>query len=142
MGLLAGLFGGEKEHPSLDGSHPVRARLERDRALIEKFASRVGDRLEVVPGEHGPYIFVGKPPKTFGVAWFREGVEQNLRLLMNAKGLSPATVQTVSDDLRAAYTRAQSEPRYSYDLAGRKIVVTPSADLHREVDQIIGAVAR
>jgi hypothetical protein len=141
MGLLAGLFGGEKEYPALDGSNPALARIERDRELLEGFAKRVSDKLEVVPGERSLYIFVGKPPKTFGIVWFQDGVERNFKLLMQEKGLSAASVQTLSDELRAAYTRTQGDPRYAYDLAGRRILVTPSADLQRDVAQIIGAVA-
>jgi len=141
MGLLAGLFGGEKEYPALDGSNPALAGIERNRELLEGFAKRVQDKLEVVPGERGLYIFVGKPPKTFGIVWFHEGVEQNFKLLMKEKGLSAASVQTLSDELRAAYTRTQREPRYTYDVGGRKVVVTPSAELQRDVAQIIGAIA-
>jgi hypothetical protein len=141
MGLLAGLFGGEKEYPALDRSSPALARIERDRAMLEGFAKRVQDKLEIVPGERGLYIFVGKPPKTFGIVWFHDGVEQNFRLLMKEKGLSAASVQTLSDQLREAYTRTQGEPRYAYDLAGRKVVVTPSAELQRDVAQIIGSIA-
>jgi hypothetical protein len=141
MGLLAGLFGGAKEYPALDRSSPALERIERDRAMLEGFAKRVQDKLEVVPGERGLYIFVGKPPKTFGIVWFHDGVERNFKLLMKEKGLSAASVQTLSDQLREAYTRTQNEPRYAYDLAGRKVVVTPSAELQRDVAQIIGSIA-
>jgi hypothetical protein len=141
MGLLASLFGGEKEHPALDRSNPAFARIERDRGMLEGFAKRVQDKLEVVPGERGLYIFVGKPPKTFGIVWFHDGVEQNFKLLMKDKGLSAASVQTLSDQLRDAYARTQHEPRYTYEVAGRKVLVTPSADLERDVAQIIGSIA-
>lgn len=141
MGLLAGLFGGEKEHPALDRSNPAHARIERDRESLEGFAKRVQDKLEIVPGERGVYVFIGKPPKTFGIVWFHDGVEQNFRLLMKEKGLSAATVQTLSDQLRDAYARHQGEPRYGWELAGRKVTVTPSAGLERDVAQIIGSIA-
>lgn len=141
MGLLAGLFGGEKEFPALDRSDPTAVRVERHREMLEPFAKRVQDKLEIVPGERGVYIFVGKPPKSFGIVWFHDGIEQNFKLLMKEKGLSTATVQTLSDQLRDAYARTQSEPRYSWELAGRKVLVTPSASLQRDVAQIIGSIA-
>lgn len=142
MGLLGALFGGNhKDRAPLDPSSPVMPRLERSRATLEGFAQRVRDDLEIVPGEQGTYVFVGKPPKTFGIVWFHDGVESNFKILMKEKGLSAAQVQILSDDLRAAYTRTQSEPRYAWDLAGRKVLVTPSRALEQEVAQIIGRVA-
>lgn len=141
MGLLSGLFGGEKERPPLDRTSPAFARIERDREMLEGFAKRVQDKLEIVPGDRGAYVFVGKPPKTFGVVWFHDGVEQNFKLLMKEKGLSAATVQILSDQLRDAYARTQQEPRFSHELAGRKVLVTPSAELQRDVAQIIGSIA-
>jgi hypothetical protein len=141
MGLLSGLFGGEKEHPALDPSHPAYGRLEQSRETLEGFARRVQDKLEVVPGDRGLYVFVGKPPKTFGIVWFQGGVERNFKLLMQEKGLSAATVQTLSDQLRSAYARTQAEPRYAYEIAGRKVLVTPSPELQRDVAQIIGSIA-
>jgi hypothetical protein len=140
MGLLGGLFGGQREPPALDGSDPVVPRLERNRAVLEDFARRVTDKLEILPGERGTYVFVGKPPKTFGIVWFHDGVESNFKLLMKERGLSAAQVQILSDELRDAYARSEKEPRYSYDLAGRRVVVTPSASLQRDVAQIIGKV--
>lgn len=140
MGFLGNLFGGEKEHPPLDASNPSVARLERSRAALESFASRVQDKLEIVPGERGTYVFVGKPPKTFGIVWFRDGQESNFKLLMKERGLSAAKVQTLSDELREAYVRHQAEPRYSYSIAGRKVTVTPSRSLDDQVTAIIAKV--
>lgn len=140
MGLLGSLFGGEKEHPPLDPSHPTMARLERNRETLEGFAKRVQDKLEIVPGEHGMYVFVGKPPKTFGIVWFHDGRESNFKLLMKERGLSGAKVQILSDELRDAYVKHQNEPRYSYTLAGRKVTVTPSQSLDAHVAAVIAKV--
>lgn len=140
MGLLGSLFGGQKDHPALDPSSPVTPRLERNRELLEGFARRVSDKLEIVPGERGTYVFVGKPPKTFGIVWFHDGAESNFKKLMQEKGLSAAQVQDLSDALRQAYARTEAEPRYSYELAGRTVTVTPSPTLQQDVAQIIRAV--
>lgn len=141
MGLLGSLFGGGKEHPHLDPSSAALPRLERSRSVLDSFAQRVHDNLEIVPGERGVYVFVGKPPKTFGIVWFHEGVESNFKTLMKEKGLSAAQVQTLSDELRAAYTRSEGEPRFTWDLSGRKVLVTPSRTLELEVAEIIGRVS-
>lgn len=142
MGLLGNLFGGEKQqHPALEPSNPVMPRLEKSRETLEGFAKRVNDKLEIVPGERGLYVFVGKPPKTFGIVWFHEGVESNFKILMKEHGLSPQKVQLLSDELREAYSRNQNEPRYEYTLAGRKVLVTPSKSLEQDVAAIIDRVA-
>lgn len=141
MGLLAGLFGGEKEHPPLDRANPVFARIERNRETLEGFARRVQDKLEVVPGERGTYVFVGKPPKSFGIVWFHDGQESNFKILMKERGLSAAAVQILSDELRDAYVRTQRDPRYSYTIAGRKVTVTPSKALDEQVAGIIAKVS-
>jgi hypothetical protein len=141
MGLLGNLFGGEKEHPPLDAANPTAARLERNRTVLESFAKRVQDKLEIVPGERSVYVFVGKPPKTFGIVWFHDGQESNFRMLMKERGLSAGIVQTLSDELRDAYARNQAEPRYSYTLAGRKVTVTPSRALDEQVAGIIAKVS-
>lgn len=141
MGLLGSLFGGQKEHAPLDPSDPVALRLKQNEGTLAGFAGRVKDDLEVVPNERGLYVFVGKPPKTFGIVWFHDGRESNLKILMKEKGLSSATVQTLSDELRAAYSRSIAEPRYEYDLGGRKVLVTTSRTLADDVHRIISAVA-
>jgi hypothetical protein len=140
MGLLATLFGGDKEHPALDPSSPTMERIERNRALLEGFAGKVKDKLEIVPGERGIYVFVGKPPDAFGIVWFHDGEESNFKILMKERGLSAQKVQLLSDELREAYKRNRTEPRYSWALAGRKVTVTPSPALEQQVAAIIRGV--
>lgn len=137
MGLLGKLFGGEPERPPLDPTSPSASRLEKDKAAIEGLARKTQDKLEVVPGETGLWVFVGKPPSAFGLVWFQDGKEGNLKLLMKEKGLSAAKVQTISDHLRDAYVRHKDVPRYGWSVAGRQVVVTPSAPLEQDVLRII-----
>jgi hypothetical protein len=141
MGLLGKLFGSEKEHAPLDPSSPAAATLGRSRQVLEAFAAKVQDRLEVVPGERTLWVFVGKPPGSFGIAWLQDGEEHNFKKLMKDKGLSAARVQTLSDKLREAYVRAKGEERFSDQVAGRTVLVHPSASLEREVAGIIREVA-
>ena len=141
MGLLGKLFGSEKEYQPLDPASPASATLGRGKQALEAFASKVQDKLEVVPGERALYVFVGKPPGAFGIAWLQDGEEHNFKKLMKDKGLSAARVQTLSDKLRDAYVRAKDEERFSYQVAGRTVLVHPSATLEREVASIIHEVA-
>lgn len=136
MGFLSKLFGGE-EHPPLDPASPGGIRFERHRDVAVAFAGRLHDRLEVVPGEKVLYAFIGNPPEAFGIAWFEGGDEHNLKSLMKAKGLSAQALNRISRELREAYLRWKDEPRFAF-LAGKKrIVVTPSVPLERELVKII-----
>jgi hypothetical protein len=141
MGFLGKLFGSEKEHLPLDPSSQAAARIERDRAALEEFAHRLHDKLELVPGSRATYVFIGRPPDAFGIAWIEYGEEHNFKRLMKEKGLSQREVQVRSDELRAAYVRTQEEPRYTTELGGKHVLVTPSATLESEVVDIIHRVA-
>jgi hypothetical protein len=137
MGLLGKLFGTEKERAPLDPSSPGWTRMLRHHDVVVAFASKLHDRIEVVPGDRVLYAFIGRPPEAFGIAWFEGGDEHNLKSLMKARGLSQAQVQQISEELRAAYVRSSGEPRFEY-LAGKKhVVVTPSASLERALAAII-----
>lgn len=140
MGFLGKLFGSEKEHQPLDPSSRAAARLERNRPTIEEFAKKVHDKLELVPGERAIYVFVGRPPDAFGIAWLEKGEEHNFKRLMQEKGLSQREVQVRSDELRAAYVRSKDAPRYSLDVGGKHVLVTPSETLEREIVDIIHRV--
>lgn len=139
MGLLDKLLGAN-DYAELDPKDPAAERLERNRAALESFAARVHDKLEVVPADDGTYVFVGKPPGTFGIVWFHGGKESNLKVLMKDHGLDAARAQTISDDLREAYKRSKGQARYRYELAGRAVTVAPVPQLEREVSSIIRAV--
>lgn len=141
MGFLGKLFGGEQEHPPLDPQTPAGARFERHREVVTAFAGRLHDRLEVIPGEKYLYAFIGKPPDAFGIAWFEGGDEHNLKSLMKTRGLTQVQLGHISNELRHAYTRSVNEPRYSYQAGKKKVVVTPSATLEKELLKIIHEVA-
>ena len=136
MGFLSKLFGGE-EHPPLDPASPAGARFERHREVAVAFAGRLHDRLEVVPGEKVLYAFIGNPPDAFGIAWFEGGDEHNLKTLMKAKGLSNQALNRISRELREAYVAFRAEPRFAVQAGKKKIVVTPSAALEKELVKII-----
>jgi hypothetical protein len=141
MGLLGKLFGGEKDHPPLDPSTPEGQKMERHREVATAFANRIHDKLEVVPSEKVLYAFIGNPPDAFGIAWFEGGEEHNLKTLMKARGLTQEQVGHISNELRHAYVRSQGEPRYVMPAGKKKVTVTPSATLERELVKIIHEAA-
>jgi hypothetical protein len=141
VGLLDALFGSKKpQDPPLDPASPVAARLARHQASLDGLAARVRDSLEAVPGERTLYVFIGKPPEMFGIAWFNGGEELSLRTIMKARGLPPARVQRISDDVRDLYVRHQGAPRFSGTAAGKAVTVTDAAALCADLDGVIDEV--
>jgi hypothetical protein len=140
MGLLSKLFGGGEVFPPLDPSSAAAARIEAQRAALEEIAGRVRDRLELVPAEEMVLAFIGNPPDRFGVAWFTKGEEHNFKRLLSEKGLGQQDLQRLSGLLTAAYERHQHEPRFTVELAGRKLTVNPAPALASDVARVIGSV--
>ena len=100
-------------------------------------AGKVSDPLEVIPSAHAAYVFIGKPPKSFGLAWVHDGQVSGLNTLVEEHGMQPAEIAHVVDELREAYQHCDQAERYSADLDGNKLVVTPSDQLEHEVHDII-----
>lgn len=140
MGFLGKLFGSEKERLPLDPSSTAAARLDRNKVVLDEFARKLHDKLEFIPGERAIYVFIGRPPDAFGIAWIENGEEHNFKRLMKEKGLSEIQFKQRSEELRAAYVRSKDEPRYTTDLGGKHVVVTPSDTLEGELVDIIHRV--
>jgi len=140
MGLFGNLFGEKKTHDPLDPGSEAARLISEVKPDLEALAKKVKDPMEVIPVSGGAYVFVGKPPKTFGLAWVIDGKVMNIRSLMEEHNLSSSAVQTFSDKLRDAYTAHKEEERYSASLDGKKLTVTPSPTLAAEVAKIIAEV--
>lgn len=141
MGLLKNLLGGE-EHPRLPEDSYAVGRIEEVMPGLRQLVSETNDRFEVVPAEQSAYVFIGKPPKKFGMAWVTGDKVENLGELAREKNFSPITLEKIEDELSAAYKRSESDQRYTLDLDGREVVVTPSQDLETEVNRIIQALLK
>jgi hypothetical protein len=138
MGILGKFFGGKHDYPSLDSSTPAAKQLESVRSPLEKLADETTDPLEVVPADDSVYIFVGKPPKKFGIAWIEDGEKiVNFKSLVAEKGLSPTSLEHLSEELRKAYIAHQDKPRYVTRISDREVVVIPSTSL---LDNLKGVV--
>ncbi len=125
------------EYAALDQASPAAQSLSSLKDSLESFAAQVSDPLELVPSGDTAYVFVGKPPKAFGLVWIEGGQIRNLKKVVAEKGIPATTYQLISDDLRGAYERSVSASRYTTSLAGKNVLVTPSETLAREVHQII-----
>jgi hypothetical protein len=141
MGMLDKWFGGRKDIPPLPADNAALARIDEVKPQLEELASRVHDHLEIVPGEHEAYVYVGKPPKRFGIAWLHDGKVDGLNELVEQHKLSQSQVQQLVGALGAAYEHASEAPRYSTEIAGKHLTVIPSRGLGKEVHQILeGAI--
>ena len=137
MGLFSNLFGKKEELATLDPASPASKRLEKFKAELETFVGKMNDRLEFVPADEAVYCFVGKPPAMFGMAWFHDGKEHNLKSLAKDKGLSNKKLQNMSLKLGEVYEKHMEEPKFSVTIAGKSVIVHPSDGLRNDVVQII-----
>lgn len=134
------LVGLGEQHPELPAGHPAAARLRQQQAALVDLAKQTHDRLEFVPGEGTDYVFIGKPPKAFGVVWLRDGKVSNLKTLVDEHGVSMQRLDGVVESLREAYERSASVERYQAKVEGHELVVAPVPDLAQEMGAIIDAV--
>ena len=140
MGLLGKFFGTKYDYPTLDASDPAATYLKSVRSPLEKLADETNDPLEIVPAKDSVYIFIGKPPKKFGIAWIEGGKKiVNFKSLVDEKGLSQDKLQQLSEDLRQAYIAHQDKPRFVTQISDRDVVVIPSTSL---LDNLKGVVEK
>ncbi len=138
MGFMDKLFGSSKEYPPLNKEDPAAKKLDDLRQPVEKLISEIKDPIEVVPGDETAFIFIGKPPKKFGVAWAgKDGKIINFKSLVEEKGLSIISLEKLSDRLKSIYIKHQEEPRYSTTINDKQVVVTPSETLRNDIKKVI-----
>jgi hypothetical protein len=142
MGLLGSLFSSKPDFPAIHPGSPAARRVAEVEKELDELADRVKDRLEIIPSEHAAYVFIGKPPKKFGLAWIHDGEISGLNTLVEEHGLKPLEVEKVMDRLRDAYERNADVSRFCATVHNRDVVVTPSARLEKEVHEIIDQVVK
>jgi len=137
MSLFGNIFSSKPDYPVMDPSSPAASRIAEVESQLGELAGQVKDPLEVVPAEHAAYVFIGKPPKRFGLAWIHDGKISGLKAIVEEHGLRPIEVEQAMDQLRHAYERNADVNRFTATVQNRDVVVTPSARLESEVHQII-----
>ncbi|MBU4182694.1 MAG: hypothetical protein KJ565_13475 [Gammaproteobacteria bacterium] len=137
MGLLDKFFGGKVDYPPLPAGNEALAQLDEMKAPLEELAHKVHDHLEVVPAEHEAFVFLGKPPKNFGVAWIHDGKVTGLKEFAEEHHLTQVEVGKMIVRLGEAYQHASETPRYSAEFGGKQMVVIPSQGLEQEMHQIM-----
>jgi len=140
MGLFSKMFGSSPQYPQLGPDTRAAGRLEAIRGNLEELAKDISDPLEVIPADGGAYVFIGKPPKKFGVAWIEGDEVKSFKSMMAEHNVTAQTLNRVSDELRDAYQRHQQTERYQTTIGQRDIVVTPSTSLEQEVRNILSSM--
>ena len=140
MSLLGNLFSSKPDYPAIDPTSTAASRVAEVEAQLSELAGKTRDPLEVVPAEHAAYVFIGKPPKKFGLAWIHDGEIHGLQTLVEEQGLSAQEVAQLISQLRDAYERNAEVSRFCTTVADRDLVVTPSTRLENEVHEIIEKV--
>jgi hypothetical protein len=133
-----GLFSKKVDYPELGDDSPVAEQINEVEGPLKTLMNQVSDPLEVIPADNQAYVFIGKPPKKFGVAVIEGGAVQSFVAAAKEKGLEPVKIQKLNEQFRDAYIQNQDAQRYKASIAGKEIVVTPCAELAREVTQIMG----
>ncbi len=140
MSLFGNLFSHKPDFPAIDPNSAAASRVAEVEGELDELAHKVKQPLEIVPSEHAAYVFIGKPPKDFGLAWIHDGKVSGLHTLVDEHGLKPADVEKLVEQLRGAYERNADADRFSAKVHDRDVVVTPSPTLEHEVHEIIDKV--
>ena len=139
MGFIEKLFGGGKNYPALADDTSVAKKLAAIKDPLEKLSEEVKDPMEVIPVDDSAFVFIGNPPKNFGMAWVEEGKVHNFKTLSEEKNVSQKQLLKIVDALAEAYKRTDVKSRYSATIGGKVVTVTPSQDLGREVKNILSS---
>lgn len=132
-----GLFSKKLNYPELSSENPASDQVSEFEEPLKELMDQVSDPLEVVPASDHAYVFIGKPPKKFGVATIEDGHVQSFVEAAREKGLDQATILRLNERLRDAYLHNMDAERYKTSIAGKEVVVTPCAQLDREVREIM-----
>lgn len=138
MGLLGKLFGGGNKYPNIETDTIAARKLESMKIPLEELSKKIHDTMEVVPADESAYVFIGKPPKKFGMAWIDKGKVYTFKTLTEEKAVPQKQIMKMVDALADAYKRSGNESRYSAEVGDKIVTVTPSQDLAKEVKNIIG----
>ncbi len=135
MGFLDGMFG--PKHPPLAEDHPAVARLSEHGEVFGTFVAKANDTIEAIPGDGPLYVFVGKPPKAFGMVWFDGGQQFDVRSQVEQGAMTRESAAALVDALGRIYASRATEERFAHKVGGHAMTVTPSATLYAEVHQAV-----
>lgn len=134
-----GFFSKKVDYPELAEDTMAAKQIHAIEGSLKELISSISDPLEVVPTEGHAFVFIGKPPKRFGMAMIDDGVH-SLGAAAKEHGIDQIQLQKINEKLRNAYLHCQDAPRYSTSVNGKTVVVTPSEQLAQEVSEITKSI--
>lgn len=134
-----GLFSRKPSYPQLAPDTPAAQQVHAVETALKELLGQISDPLEIVPAEGHAFVFIGKPPKRFGMAMIDNSVHSFVSSAQD-HGLDQNEMQKINERLRDAYIDCQDAERYSTSVNGKTVVVTPSPQLARKVEEITDAV--
>jgi len=134
-----GFFSKKIDYPELAPDNPAAKQIHAIEGALKELMGQISDPMEVVPAEGCAFVFIGKPPKRFGMAILDDKVH-SFAATAREKGLAPTEVQQINDKLRDAYLHCQDAPRFKTQVNGKEVVVTPDAQLEQEVREIMSVI--
>jgi hypothetical protein len=135
-----GFFSKKIDYPELDAGNPAAEQVQEVEGPLKDLMSQVSDPIEVVPADGQAYVFIGKPPKKFGVARLAQGQVESFIAVAKEKGLDQLSIQKLNEKFRDAYTQNMDAKRYKTSVGGKEVVVTPSIQLANEVSEIMNSM--
>ena len=70
-------FSKKLDYPELGAESPVAEQINEVEGPLKALMFQVSDPLEIFPPDDQSYVFIGKPPKKFGVAVIEDGEMQS-----------------------------------------------------------------
>ena len=140
MGFFDRIFASSKGYPALDDASPAADRIDKIRDQLESLSKQIHKPHEVIPGEEGSYVFIGKPPKDFGIAWIEGDKLHNLKTLAEEQGVKPDQLKALSENLRKIYEENLEDERFTTKVGKKNILVTPSEEFRTQVSEVIRQV--
>lgn len=137
MGIFGNLFKKGKEYPLLDPACEAAKKLDALRETLGAWAKNISHPIEVVPAEKAAYLFIGNPPEQFGLGWIKDGKLSILKKVVDERKIPLEEFQSISNSLRKAYEQSLSAGRFHVIIENKKIIVTPSESLGKEIEQTI-----
>jgi hypothetical protein len=130
-----GFFNKKPNYPELAEDTPAAKQIHAIEGSLKDLIDQISDPLEIIPAEGHAFVFIGKPPKRFGMAMLDDKVH-SLGAAAREHGVDQRQLHQVTEKLRDAYQHCQDAPRYKTSIGGKAVVVTPSQQLAQEVTDI------